>query len=67
MSEKQQIIKEMLAMQRKFIELERKDGIDPKDYFTPEDGHPLDGYRQDYAQMAMKVVDLAHGEKGSKR
>ena len=67
MSEKQEIIKELLAMQRRFIELERKSGVDPKDYFLPQEGHPLHGYRDEYNQKALKVLEIAHSEKGSKR
>ena len=61
------MIKEMLEMQKKFIDYEHKNGVDPKDYFTPEAGHELDGYRQKYMDLAMKVVDAAHAEKGSER
>lgn len=65
MSEKQEIIKKLVEMQEKFMEYERKEGVDPKDYFTPEGGHPLDGYRQEYRDLSMKLVDLAHEEVGS--
>ena len=47
MSDKAAKIKEMLEMQKKFIEYEHKNGVDPKDYFKPDSGHELDGYRQD--------------------
>ncbi len=67
MSEKAKLIKEMLEMQKKFMEYEHKHGVDPKDYFVPESGHELDGFRQKYNELAMKVVDLAHEEKGSHR
>ncbi len=67
MSDKQALIKEMLEMQKKFIEYEQKNGIDPKDYFVPEEGHELAGYRQKYMELAMKVVDMAHAEAGSSR
>lgn len=67
MSEKRKMIEEMLEMQRKFIEYERKNGVDPKDYFAPDSGHDLDGYRDKYADLATKVVDIAHQEKGSSR
>ena len=46
MSEKAKLIQEMLAMQKKFIAYEQQNGVDPKDYFAPESGHDLDGYRQ---------------------
>jgi hypothetical protein len=65
MSEKQELIKEMLAMQAKFIKFEQTNGINPEDYYNPGAGAELDGYRQKYRDLAMKVVDLAHEEKGS--
>ncbi|WP_354671150.1 hypothetical protein [Thiohalobacter sp. IOR34] len=54
-------------MQKKFMDYEHQNGVDPKDYYAPESGHPLDGFRQEYRDIAMKVVDLAHAEKGSER
>ena len=67
MSSKADLIKEMLEMQKKFISKEQSQGIDPQDYFTPEAGSDLDGYRQKYMELAMKVVDMAHDEAGSER
>ena len=67
MSEKQDLIKRMLELQKKFIDYEHEHGIDGFDYYTPPAGHPLEGYRQEYAELATKVVDLAHGEAGSHR
>lgn len=67
MSEKTKLIKEMLEMQKKFIAYEHKDGVDPKDYYAPESGHILDGYRQKYNDIATKLIDIAHEEKGSHR
>ncbi len=67
MSEKQEMIKQMLEMQRKFIEYEHKQGVTMEEYFTPTDDSQLKGYRQDYRDLAMKVVDAAHTEKGSQR
>ena len=67
MSEKQELIRKMLKMQKDFIAKEHQGGIDPKDYFAPESGHPLSGYPESYADIATQVVDLAHEEKGSKR
>ena len=65
MSSKQDKIKKMLEMQKKFIELDRARGISAEEYFTPEDGSDLDGYRQEYIKTAMEVVADAHEEKGS--
>ncbi len=69
MSDKQKLIQEMLDMQKKFVEYEHKDGFDAVDYFTDKAGekHPLNQFRQKYAELATKVVDLAHAEKGSQR
>ncbi len=67
MSEKQDLIKKMLEMQKKFIEYEHQNGVEMEDYFVPEEGHPLNNYRQQYRDMAMKLVDMAHEEKGSHR
>jgi hypothetical protein len=67
MSSKQELIKEMLEMQKKFMSYEHAKGVDPQEYFTPEAGSELDGYRQKYMEMAMKVVDMAHEEAGSER
>ena len=67
MSDKAAKIKEMIEMQKKFIEYEHKNGVDTKDYFMPDSGHELDGYRQKYRDLAMEVVDMAHAEAGSER
>jgi hypothetical protein len=62
-----QKIQELIEMQKKFIAYERENGVNFKDYFTPEAGHELDGYRQTYMDKAMELVDLAHEDKGSHR
>ena len=67
MSSKAELIKEMLEMQKKFTAYEQANGVDPQEYFTPEAGSELDGYRQKYMEIAMKVVDMAHEEAGSQR
>jgi len=67
MSEKAKLIKEMIAMQKKFVEYDHKNGVDPKDYFAPTAGHALDGYRDKYQDLANKVLDMAHKEAGSER
>jgi hypothetical protein len=67
MGEKHDLIKQMLEMQKKFIDYEHQHGVEMEDYFVPEEGHPLYGYRQQYRDIAMKLVDLAHAEKGSHR
>ena len=67
MSSKAELIKEMLEMQKKFTSYEQANGVDPEEYFTPEAGSELDGYRAKYQELANKVVDLAHEEAGSER
>jgi hypothetical protein len=67
MSSKQDMIKEMLAMQKKFTAYEQANGVDPQDYFTPEAGSEFDGYRAKYQELANKVIDMAHEEAGSER
>jgi len=67
MSEKQKIIEKMIQMQKQFIARERKSGVTQKDYFVPQSGDILDGYRETFDELATQVVDLAHEEKGSHR
>ena len=67
MTEKQQLIQQMLDMQKQFIEKEQKEGIDSVEYYQPEDGSTLDGYQQKYTELANRLVELAHEEKGSRR
>ena len=62
---KQEMIVKMIEMQKKFQEFESANGVDPQDYFTPESGHTLDGYRQEYADLAAAVNAAAHAEVGS--
>jgi len=67
MSEKQELIKKMMEMQKKFIAYEQENGVEMEDYFVGEKGHPLHNFRQEYMALANKLVDMAHAEKGSHR
>jgi hypothetical protein len=67
MSEKQEIIKQMLELQRKFIELEQKGLFSAEQYYDNEGDSELAIYKRSYAELATKLVDLAHAEKGSHR
>lgn len=67
MSDKQELIKEMLEMQKKFMAYEHQHGVSQEEYFTADKGHDLEGYRQRYNELAIKLVDTAHAEKGSHR
>ena len=64
--EKKELITKMLEMQKKFIDLEHEKGISGKDYYASKEGL-LASYRQEYMDMANRVVDLAHEIVGSAR
>ena len=68
MSSKQDMIKQMLDMQKKFMEYEHEHGVQSAEYWGEVDAsHPLHGYRAKYEELATKVVDMAHADKKSKR
>ena len=67
MSNKQVLIAKLLEMQKKFIDYEHANGVEMKDYFAADEGHPLKGFRQEYMNLANQLVDMAHEEKGSHR
>ena len=67
MSEKLELIRKMLEMQKRFIQYEQEHGLEPRDYWAAVNAHPLSGYKEEFADMATRVVDLAHEEKGSAR
>ena len=56
----------MLEMQKQFIDYEHSHGISGKDYWASTEGLLVD-YRQEYMDMANRVVDLAHQIVGSTR
>lgn len=64
--EKQDLIDKMLEMQKQFIEHEHENGVTGKDYWASQDGL-LANYRQEYMDMANRVVDIAHEIVGSSR
>jgi len=64
--EKQELIDKMLEMQKQFIDHEHEHGISGKDYWASQDGLLAD-YRQEYSDMANRVVDIAHEIVGSSR
>ncbi len=63
--EKNELIQKMLEMQQQFVDLEHKEGLDPKDFYTPENGTFLEKYKNEYNEMAKRVNKLAHEIKGS--
>jgi hypothetical protein len=64
--EKQDLIDKMLEMQKQFIDHEHEHGVTGKDYWASDEGL-LATYRQEYLEMANRVVDLAHEIVGSSR
>jgi len=64
--QKNDMIQEMLDMQKQFIQYEHEHGISGKDYYYSQDGLLAD-FREKYRDMAMKVVDLSHEIVGSHR
>ncbi len=67
MNEKQQLIQQMLKMQKQFMAKEHADGVRSEEYYHPEQGSDLDGYQAKYSELANRLVDIAHAERGSKR
>lgn len=59
-------IDKMLEMQKEFIEYEHNHGVTGKDYWASSEGLLVD-YRQEYMDMANRVVDIAHEVVGSSR
>ena len=66
MSERQEIIQQMLEMQRKFISLEHK-GEFAIDEFYDGEVSQLAIDKKIYNDLAVRLVDLAHADKGSHR
>jgi hypothetical protein len=64
--EKDALITKMLEMQKQFIDYEHEHGVTGKDYWASTDGL-LANYRQEYLEMANRVVDIAHEIVGSSR
>jgi hypothetical protein len=64
--EKQGLIDKMLVMQKQFIDYEHQHGVSGKDYWASKEGLLVD-YRQQYMDMANRVVDIAHEIVGSSR
>ncbi len=65
MGEKQDVIKRMLELQKKFIAYELEHGVRAEEYFVAPKDHPLHGYNEEYRDLTLKLGDLAHKEKGS--
>ena len=67
MSEKQEIIKQMLELQRQFIELEQGGRFSAEEYYDSAGDSELAKHKRAYDELATKLVDMAHAEKGSHR
>ncbi len=67
MTEKQKIIQQMLDMQRDFIKLERRGEFNAEEYYDIDGDSVLAKYKSRFNELAMRLVDLAHEEKGSHR
>lgn len=67
MSEKQEIIKQMLELQRQFIEIEQGGKFSAEDYYDSDGDSELAKQKRTYDELATKLVDMAHAEKGSHR
>jgi len=67
MSEKQEIIKQMLDLQHRFIELDHNGQFSAEEYYDMDGENELARHKRSFAELATRLVDLAHAEKGSKR
>jgi hypothetical protein len=65
MKEKNELIRKMLEMQKKFADLEHSQGFEAGGYYAPEAGTYLDEYRREYHALAMRVNKIAHEIKES--
>ena len=66
-SKKQEIIKQMLEMQKRFIEIEQAGDFSAEDYYDADSDTELAQYKKKYDELATQLVDIAHEEKGSHR
>lgn len=67
MSEKQEIISKMMEMQRRFIELEKNGEFSAQEYYDLDGESELARHKREFDELATRLVDLAHEEKGSRR
>jgi hypothetical protein len=56
-----------MEMQRRFIELEQNGEFSAEEYYDSEGESELAQYKRSFDELATKLVDLAHEEKGSHR
>ncbi len=67
MSDKQAKIKQLIDMQKKFIDFDHKNGAVPADMYAAGEDHALHNFREDFTKLAMEICDVAHTDKGSSR
>ncbi|MEM7563760.1 MAG: hypothetical protein AAF353_12020 [Pseudomonadota bacterium] len=67
MSEKQEIIRQMLEMQRNFISTEHDGAFRADEYYDSDGDSDLAKFKKTYDALASQLVDMAHAEKGSHR
>ena len=66
-NKKQEIIQQMLEMQKRFIEIEQAGDFSAENYYDADGDSELAQYKKKYDELATQLVDLAHEEKGSHR
>ncbi len=67
MSERKKLISELIQMQKKFMEIEKTRGIEFENYYDAKGEDDLSEYQAKYNDLANRLVDLAHTERGSRR
>jgi hypothetical protein len=67
MSEKQEIIKQIMELQREFIEIEQNGKFSAEQYYDTEGDSELAVNKRKHEELATRLVDLAHEDKGSHR
>ncbi len=67
MTEKEEVIKQMMDLQHRFIELEQRGEFSTEEYYDFEGDTELARHKRSFDKLATKLVDMAHAEKGSKR
>ncbi|MDD9875488.1 MAG: hypothetical protein OXU22_08160 [Gammaproteobacteria bacterium] len=63
MSEKQKLIRQMIQRQKQFIARRRERG----ESTPPDEPAELSGHSGESEKIALRVVDLAHRERGTSR
>ena len=67
MGEKQKIIQQMMDMQKRIIEIEQSGQFSAQEYYDSDGESELARIKAAHDELATRLVDLAHEEKGSHR